>query len=458
MAGSRVRLIDIVRPFYSLVPQVESPLRRVFFNDKLVNTVLAVLFLLVAGEIRIFGIQKTDRIDPLYWMRPMLASKMGTLMEIGVQPVISASMLMQLLYGLRLIDMDYRSRQDRNLFQGLQKLFAIFLYFIWATGSLLAGAYGDIEEIGYVKSALIVAQLMFGGTLVVLLDDMLNKGWGLGNGTMAFVGTNICGAVLIKAVGFTSVQTSSGSEYEGAIINLLYSVFSGSDRLWALQNAFFRNQAPNIVGVLATVAIIGIMIFVQSYRVQIYVSAKKARGHKQPFPIRLLYVNSIPILIHTAVLANYYFLCYLVQSFMGKNFVTTIVGRWSGLDGAGNSHLESGLGYFLSPPRTLWELLTDPIHTAFYVSLVLYTYAVICRIWIEVNGTSPRDVAKQLQENEMTIEGMRDGGAVVKHLSRYINVASLFGGVVIGVLSVSAHFTGALGSGTGIVLGVTVVY
>jgi len=76
MSASRVRLIDIVRPFYFMVPQVEAPMRRVFFNDKLVNTVLAVLFFLVGSEIPIFGIQKVaDRVDPLYWMRPMLASK-----------------------------------------------------------------------------------------------------------------------------------------------------------------------------------------------------------------------------------------------------------------------------------------------------------------------------------------------------------------------------------------------
>lgn len=148
----------------------------------------------------------------------------------------------------------------------------------------------------------------------------------------------------------------------------------------------------------------------------------------------------------------------MVQTFLGKNFVTTILGRWSEIDETGSTHLESGIGYFLSPPRTLWELITDPIHTVFYVSLVLYTFSIICRIWIDVNGTSPRDVAKQLQENEMTIEGLRDGGATVKHLARYITVAASFGGVVIGALSVAAHFTGALGSGTGIVLGVTVVY
>lgn len=323
----------------------------------------------------------------------MLASEQGTLMEIGVQPLITASMVMQLLYGLHMIDMDQRSRQDRNLFQALQKLFAIALYFFWAAGSLIAGAYGDIEEIGYVKAALIVGQLVTAGTLIILLDDMLQKGHGLGTGTMAFVGTNITGTVLIKTLGFTSVATSNGLEYEGAIINLFYSIFYKSDKLFALRNAVFRQDAPNIIGMVATLAVILLMIYVQSYRVQIYISAKKARGHKQPFPIRLLYVNSVPILIHTALLSNYYFITYLLQSLTGNNFFVTVLGRWSPVDASGASHMEQGLGYFLSPPRNLWELLTDPLHTVFYVSLVLFFFSFICRIWVEVNGTAPRDVA-----------------------------------------------------------------
>lgn len=107
-----------------------------------------------------------------------------------------------------------------------------------------------------------MVQLVAAGVLVVLLDDMLQKGWGLGTGIMAFVGTNICGAVLIKALGFTSITTSYGSEYEGAIINLFYSVFAKTNKLWAVQHAFFRQQGPNLIGVLATVAVVGIMIFV----------------------------------------------------------------------------------------------------------------------------------------------------------------------------------------------------
>lgn len=143
---------------------------------------------------------------------------------------------------------------------------------------------------------------------------------------------------------------------------------------------------------------------------------------------------------------------------MGSSFIVTIFGRWNQNSVSGESYLESGIGYYFSPPRTLRELFFDPIHTVFYISVVLYTFYFICRIWVEVNGSSARDVAKQLLDNDMMIEGMREGAAMTKHLARYINIASGFGGVVIGVLSICAHFSGALGSGTGIVLGVMIVY
>ena len=156
-------------------------------------------------------------------------------------------------------------------------------------------------------------------------------------------------------------------------------------------------------------------------------------------------------------MANYYFFTYLIQQFLGSSFIVSIFGRWSEVEN-GTSYLQGGFGYFLSPPRNTWELITDPIHTAFYTAYVLFTFVYICRIWVDVNGSSARDVARQLAENDMTIEGYRDGPAVIKYLNRYILQATQMGGVAIGGLSIAANIIGALGSGTGTVLGVTIVY
>lgn len=47
---------------------------------------------------------------------------------------------------------------------------------------------------------------------------------------------------------------------------------------------------------------------------------------------------------------------------------------------------------------------------------------------------------------------------MVRYLNRYIPTAAAFGGVCIGALSIFADFMGAIGSGTGILLAVTIIY
>ena len=85
--------------------------------------------------------------------------------------------------------------------------------------------------------------------------------------------------------------------------------------------------------------------------------------------------------------------------------------------------------------------------------------AFFSRIWIDVSGSSSRDVARQLMDQELLIEGMRDDqGSMVKYLNRYIPTAAAFGGICIGALSIFADFMGAIGSGTGILLAVTIIY
>lgn len=53
-----------------------------------------------------------------------------------------------------------------------------------------------------------------------------------------------------------------------------------------------------------------------------------------------------------------------------------------------------GLVYYISPPRSLGEAITDPIHTIFYTAFILGTCALFSKTWIEVSGSSPKDVAK----------------------------------------------------------------
>lgn len=103
------------------------------------------------------------------------------------------------------------------------------------------------------------------------------------------------------------------------------------------------------------------------------------------------------------------------------------------------------------------EAILDPIHTAIYITFMLSACALFSKTWIEVSGSGPRDVAKQLKDQQMVMAGHREG-SMYKELKRVIPTAAAFGGAILGLLSVAADLMGAIGSGTGILMAVTIIY
>jgi protein transport protein SEC61 subunit alpha len=146
----------------------------------------------------LYGVVKQEGSDPLQWLRVVLASNKGTVMELGMSPIITAGMIMQFLLGANKIDVNMRSKEDRELYQSALKVFAIFITFVQALAYCLAGMYGPIAQLGLVNCALIVAQLTLGGFVVIMLDELLSKGYGVGSGINMFIATSICKMILWK--------------------------------------------------------------------------------------------------------------------------------------------------------------------------------------------------------------------------------------------------------------------
>ena len=134
------------------------------------------------------------------WMRVILASNRGTLMELGLSPVISAGWILQLLIGTGIITADLRTEQDNKLFEASQKLLAMILAFGEAFAYVWSGAYGNLEQVGLVNAALIILQLTASGFIVILLDEMLQKGYGMGSGVSLFIAVNICENIMWKSL------------------------------------------------------------------------------------------------------------------------------------------------------------------------------------------------------------------------------------------------------------------
>jgi len=452
-----MRFLHLIRPVMCVLPEVASPDRKIPFREKLLWTTITLFIFLVCCQIPIYGVQSAKSSDPFYWMRVILASNRGTLMELGISPIVTSGLVMQLLAGSRIIEVNHNVKEDRALFNGAQKLFGILITVGEAIAYVVSGMYGDLGTIGAGNALLIIVQLFFAGLIVLTLDELLQKGYGLGSGISLFIATNICENIIWKAFSPTTINTGRGTEFEGAIIALFHLIITRNDKLRALKEALYRQNLPNLTNLLATVLIFIVVIYFQGWRVDLPVKYQKYRGQQGTYPIKLFYTSNMPIILQTALVSNLYFVSQLLYNRAPTNVLVRLLGKWQDVEGGGNMIPVGGIAYYISPPTSFAEIIYDPFHAVFYLIFILTACALFSKTWIEVSGASARDVAKQLRDNQMVMKGHRDS-ALIHVLNRYIPTAAAFGGMCIGALTVIADFMGAIGTGTGILLAVTIIF
>merc|ERR1712134_8013 len=124
-----------------------SPDRKIPFREKVLWTTIALFIFLVRCQIPIYGVQSAKSSDPFYWMRVILASNRGTLMELGISPIVTSGLVMQLLAGSKIIDVDQGLKSDKQLFEGAQKLVGLLITIGEALAYVLSGMYGEIKEL-----------------------------------------------------------------------------------------------------------------------------------------------------------------------------------------------------------------------------------------------------------------------------------------------------------------------
>lgn len=378
-------------------------------------------------------------------------------MELGISPIVTSGLVMQLLAGAKIVEVG-NSKEDCQLFNGAQKLFGILMTIGQSTAYVLSGMYGTVGELGMINAALLILQLSFGGFLVLVLDELLQKGYGVGSAISLFIATNICETIIWKSFSPTTVNTGKGTEFEGAVIAFFHLLITRNDKFRALREAFYRSNLPNLSNLIATIIVFFVVIYFQGFHVNIGVKPKGHRGFVQNFPIKLFYTSNIPIILQGALVSNLYFFSQLLYKRYSTNILVNLFGIWQEAPG-GHSVPHGGLVYYLSPPGSFVAALTDPIRTLIYVTFVLGACAFFSRIWLEISGQDAKSVARQLKEQGLVLKGHegRDG-ALERKLKKYIPIAATFGGLCIGALSVFADFMGAIGSGTGILLAVTIIY
>jgi len=449
--------LEYFRPFVALVPEVTPPGNKMLtFWERATWTCITLLIYLMCCQIPLYGIRVSDHHDPLQWLRQMIASTRGTLMELGITPIVTSGLMLQLLSGTRAIVIDTQNKEERMLFQGFQKLLGLVITLVYAIAYVMSGMYGDVSNLGAGNCLIIILQLFIAGVLVLMLDEMLTKGYGMGSGISLFIATNICEQIVWRSFSPTTINRGKGPEFEGAIIAAFHLIITRPDKVQALREAFYRQQLPNLTNLLATFVVFIVVIYFQGFRVDLPLKSTKNRGvANRKLPIKLFYTSNIPVILQTALVSNLYSFSQILSKRFPGNLLIRLFGDWR--PNARNEWVPvGGLAYYVSPPTSLMEIVTDPLHVLFYVSFILGSCAIFSRVWIDISGQSPSDVARGLKNQNLVIKGYKSDN-VVKVLQRYIPVAAAFGGMCIGLLSIFADSLGALGRGTGILLAVSII-
>ena len=429
-------------------------------RKRFVTTLACLMIFLVCSQLPLYGIRSSKGADPLYWARMIMASSRGTVMELGTGPIITAGLIVQLLVGAKLIDIDSNVKSDRELLKTAESTLGLLITFGQAIVYVWTGMYGPPAELGILKCILIVGQLFFAGLLVMLIDNMLQSGWGLGSAISLFISTNICESIMWKALSPYTFNMGSGPQFEGAMINTVQLLLTRSDKTKAMKEAFYRQGMPNMMQLLATIGVFCLVVYFQGFKVELPLRSKRMRGTALNYPIKLFYTSNMPIILQSALVSNLYFVSQLLYKRFGGNLLVQLLGRWES-DSMYSEQLMpvGGLVYYITPPHSLGEAAANPIHTVFYVAFMLAVCALFSVTWIEVSGQSASEVARNLKDQQYFLQGHRDTvGSLKKELNRYIPTAAAFGGMCIGALTIVADFMGAIGSGTGILLAVTNIY
>jgi protein transport protein SEC61 subunit alpha len=327
-----------------------------------------------------------------------------------------------------------------------------------AVAYVISGMYGDLSNLGAFHAYLIIVQLVVAGIIVLLLDEVLNKGYGIGSGISLFIAVNICENIIWKAFSpFTITNESGNVEYEGAIVAAVHMLLTRPNKIAALNKAFYRQSSANLFNLITTIVVFFIVIYFQGFKYEVKISHKSQPGKYSTYPIKLFYSSNIPIILQTALVSNLYFFSQILYKRYKNNFLIKLLGQWQDVESGGHSVPVGGLAYYISPPRDILEIARDPFHTLFYITFILISCALFSKTWIEVSGSGVKDISKNLRDQGYFIDGHRDEN-MSEVFKRYIPTAATFGGMCIGALTIFADFVGAIGSGTGILLAVTIIY
>lgn len=437
------------------LPEVSSPTqRRLSFKEKLKWTLLILILYYILRLVPLFGLGPNE-LARFEFLSVILGAEFGSIISLGIGPIVTASIVLQLLNGSGLVKFDLTTHEGKRMFQGIQKILALFFIIFEAGIYVFMGGLSPPDTINGIAIAgtgaylglqwILIFQLCLGGLLILFMDEIVSK-WGFGSGVSLFIAAGVSQQLFVRIISWLPAPgAEAGFGYAtGAIPALFQSLAAGDPTTAGLM----------LGALLSTLFVFGMAVYAQSMKVEIPLSFGRIRGHGIRWPLSFMYTSNIPVILIAALMANIQLWGRLLQNW-GYPFLGTFVGNTP----------STGLVAFMSAPNMLNKVITGTLtvwdvgQAIVYILIMMLGAMMFSIFWVQTSGMDARTQAKQMMTSGLQIPGFRRDPRVMEHLlQRYISPLSVMGGLAIGLLAAVADLAGALTNGTSLLLSVMIIY
>jgi len=449
-------VIDFLHSIAQRLPTVKPPQRPPTVKERMVWTGLGVILFFILYHITVLGVNpKYGEVD---FLSTITASRLGSLLTTGIGPIVLASIFLQLFVGAKLINLDLTKKEDKEKFHEVQKILGILLAFVEAAIFVITSRIELIPIFGEFTPALVILQIALGSVILMYLDEIISK-YGIGSGISLFIAAGVSLAVIGGALnlvfqsnGVIDTLTSGGAEgIPGALLVVLPFIF--------------------------TIIVFLIVVYAEGIKVEIPMSYERVRGVAPKLPLKYFYVSNIPVIFASALLLNIQLFSVAILPKVSdfstaKDNLLSYIGV---VDSGTPAQLRDGLLYLITPiyagqgTISHWNFLMtistpvfgipEWVHALIYVLFLGFSSILFGIFWVETSNMDAGSVARQLNKSGLQIPGFRRDPRMIETIvGKYVFPLTVLGSFSVGILAGLADLTGALGTGTGILLTVGILY
>jgi preprotein translocase subunit SecY len=429
-----------INSFLTIIPTVSRPPRRIPLSRRLFWTAVVATVYILMTITPLYGVAHTQQQQGTQQAQLLLSiifgTAYGTLAHLGIGPIVIAGILLEVFAFSGLLNLDLNKRKDRLKFTLLLKWTALGIAALEAVAYVLAGQFGEVTPLGGV---LVVVQLLIATVIIILLDDLMSKGWGIGSAISLIIFLGVSRQIFLSLFSWDFVKDDNESLHLYGLLPALgaalYDLFTRGDAtaLVGLVNrpVVLNGQItylPDFVGLLSTLVLAFVILYMEMMKVNIPVTAGQYRGIKFTIPLRFVYVSVLPIIFTT--------------------YSLLLVGQLL-LPFADNPVVGEVVQVIFLPHRFFFNVPALILHYLLYVALAI----AFAWVWVQLAGLSAEDQARQFTQSQLHVPGFRQSEKILaKILERPINALTIISGFLAGSFAALGNILGVWGGGAGLIL------